>query len=108
MVATIGKNISKNDEAVLSSGIAINATTSTLILAAQAAGVADRILVIVYNEGPRDAWIKFQAASVDNFKKGFIIPKNTSLTILENDDIYTGEISAITSTGTATLYLTTF
>jgi len=104
MAKNIGRNSNVNDTAVLSSGITLNATTSTTILAAD----ITRIKVIVHNDGNNDVWIKFQAASVDNDKKGFIITRRTTRDIMDGNDIYTGEISAIAVTDSPTVYVTDY
>ncbi|MEE9304395.1 MAG: hypothetical protein V3U84_11530 [Thiotrichaceae bacterium] len=108
MAIRIGGNTKTNTDAVLSSGIAINATTSTTILAAQAVGDLPHIKVIMTNDSNRDIWVKFQAASVDNDKKGFLIYGNSTVTLLEGSDIYTGEISAISDIASSTVYLTSY
>jgi len=109
MAKLIGKNSNTNDTATLSSGISVGGTTSTIILATQAASDQPRIKVIVTNDSNFDVWIKLQAASVDNDKKGFLVYRNSTVTIMEDSDIYTGEISAINNiAATATLFITDY
>lgn len=105
MAAIVGSNINSSDTAVLSSGIALNATTSTTILAA---GDDREIRIILTNDGSKDAFIKLQAASVDNDKKGFILYKNTTTDLSDALTNFTGEISGITDTGSTTIFVTSF
>lgn len=103
MVKTIGRNTNRNDTAVLSSAIALNATTSTTIASAD----SSRIFASVSNEGPQTVWIKLQAASVDNDKKGIRLPREGTWE-MPMDNIYTGEISAIADTGTPNIFVTDY
>ena len=105
---SIGKNTSKSDSATLRQGLITNSTTSTTILDVDNFTLPARIKVIIYNAGNKDVWIKFQAASIDNDKKGFVVLKDSVTTILEGSDIYTGEISAISTQGLQTLYITSY
>lgn len=108
MVATNGGNVNKNTEAVLSAEISVGSGTSVTILAAQVTGDAERIEVIITNNDNKDCWIKYQAASVDNDKKGFLVAKKSVVTIMDGQDIYTGEISAIADSGTTKIFVTSF
>lgn len=108
MTATVGTSTNTNTAAILSDAIPLNGMTSTTILAAQAPGDTPRIKVIIQNSGATGAWIKFQAASVDDDKKGVRIPRELFLTVLSGSDIYTGEISAIADAGNPSVYVTWF
>ena len=98
-----------NDEATINDGVGLNATTSTTILAAN----ADRVAVTINNNSStKELWIKLQAASVDNDKKGIflhprVLGEPTSWT-MPADNIYTGEISAIADSGTPNVYVTEY
>lgn len=103
----IGRNRNVNDEADVPSGITINSTTSTVIAAAN----PDRISFRVdNNEADKGAWVKLQAASVDNQKKGIWLKgdKTESAYIMDPDNIYTGEISAIGDSDSFDLYVTEY
>ena len=108
MAKNIGKNSNTNDTATLSAAILVDGITSTKILDALV-GPQPRIKVIVTNNSNFDVWIKLQAASVDNDKKGFLLFKNTTSTIMEDGDTYIGEISAICDiAATANIYVTDY
>ena len=108
MAVLIGKNTDSSDSATLSNGIAINSSTSTLILAALATDAQPHIKIIITNDSNKDVWIKFQPASTDNDKKGFLLYSNTTTVLLEDSGIYRGEISAIADSGSATIFMTSF
>lgn len=103
MTKTVGRNTNRNDTATLSSAIALNASTSTTV------SVADdtRINFTISNNSSQDVWLKFQAASVDNDKKGIFLFKRT-IYEMPTDNIYTGEISAIAENGTPNVFVTDF
>ncbi len=82
--------------------IDVSSSTSTLLLAAN----RGRIYIAISTQ-EQPIWLKLQAASVDNDKKGIFIPRNFTYE-LHPDVIYTGEVSAITDTGTAEVYVTEF
>jgi len=60
------------------------------------------------NDGNQDVWIKFQAASVDNDKKGFILYKGSAADILLAPNMYVGEISGIAANGNSTIHITSY
>jgi hypothetical protein len=103
MTKTIGRNLNVNIEAVLSGAISLNALTSTTIITAN----GNRIFFAITNNGAKNIWLKLQAASVDNDKKGIYIPKQTYWE-MPMDNIYTGEISAISISGTPDIYYTEY
>lgn len=92
------------NDTVSMTSVALNATTSTKIADAAASNTEARISFTVDNPSSQDVWIKFQAASVDNDKKGYFLPKKSSRN-MDTDNIYTGEISAIAVSGTPTIYI---
>ncbi len=104
----ISLTTAQTDEAILiQSAVTVSSTVSTTILSAEVLAEgqrSDRILIIIGVKG-KDVFIKPQAASVDNVKKGIPIPKNGSL-ILEVDGLFTGEISAIAVSRSASVYVT--
>jgi len=108
MTFVIGRNTNRNDTASVPAGIILNATTSTVIAAAN----ADRMFFHVDNNfSDKAVWIKLQAASVDNDDKGiFLNEKEKGVTKWEMppDNIYTGEISAIADDGNPTVYVTEY
>ena len=84
-----------NDEATLSDAITLNATTSTTL--DSGCTTSCRLYFAVINKTNFDVWLKLQAASVDNDKKGIFLPKK-SIWEMTADNIYTGEISGISDT----------
>jgi len=95
MARTVGQNINTNDSAELSDAIALNASTSTTIQAPS----KTRVFWSVSNPESFAIWVKFQAASIDNDKKGIYISGNGYWEMPPGDK-YTGEISAIADTDT--------
>lgn len=97
-----------NDTTIISSAIALNGSTSVKIADAN----PNRIYLYITNNGSsEEAWIKLQATSVDNDKKGIFLNKKA---IYRNDwemtpdNIYTGEVCAIAVTGTPTVFVTEY
>ena len=82
------------DTATLSSGVTLNAATSVKI----ADSFVKRRNFTVSNNSSQDVWIKFQAATVDNDKKGIFLFKRTVYE-MPQDKMYSGEISAIADNG---------
>ena len=104
MARLTGRNINNNSVATLSS-TALNASTSTKICDACSNGC--RFSLIVTNPSSQDVWLKLQAASVDDDKKGIYLPKKSHWE-MQVDNIYVGEISAISDSGSPTIYVTTY
>lgn len=99
MTKVIGRNINVNDTAILSSAIALNASTSVLVQAAN----TNRIFYAISNPENKDIWLKKQSAASDNDKKGIFVPRG-GYWEMPADNIYTGEISAIAVSGTPNVY----
>ena len=95
MSLRVGRTRNTNDEAVLSDAIVLNATTSVTVQTAN----ADRINFTFSNPSSKQVWLKFQAALVDDDKKGIIVFAR-SVYEMPMDNMYTGEISAIAESGT--------
>ena len=104
----VGTSTNTADEASVLDGVTLNTSTSTTILAAQAAGDQPRIKVIVQNGGATAVWIKLQPAADDDDVKGFLLGMSERQVILEGSDIYTGEISAIAAAGAPEVFVTWF
>lgn len=100
---TIGRNINVTDTAFLSESITLNSSTSTTIQAIN----TTRMHIIIFNSSNSPVWIKLQAASVDNDKKGFQLLAKGSWS-MPVDNIYTGEISAIAANNNADIYVTRY
>jgi len=98
MTLLIGENTSTNDEAVLSDAIALNSTTSVVVQSAN----DDRLEFTFSNPSSKQVWLKFQAASVDNDKKGIVVFARTDYEMPRGK--YLGEISAIAESGTPDVY----
>ena len=101
MTKTIERTRNTNDATDVNSGTAINSSTSTTIAVAN----ANRTAITISNIGPNAVWIKEQAASVDNDKKGVKLLKNGTAWNLP-DTFHTGEYSAIADVGSATIFVT--
>lgn len=103
MTRKIGRTRNFNDTAIVSPAISLNSTTSTKI----ADSDENRIFFAIVNDTSRDVWLKLQAAAVDNILKGILLHKN-SYWEMSPDNIYTGEISAISVTGTPDVFVTEY
>lgn len=105
MTKTVGRNTNVNDTAILSDAIALNASTSVTLSAGGT--VLPRVFFAVSNNTNKEVWIKLQAASVDDDKKGIFLPRNSYWEMIA-DSLYTGEISAIANSGTPDVYVTEY
>lgn len=99
-----------NSVASISSAIILNGTTSTKIANAN----SERMYFYVTNNSSvNGVWIKLQAASGDNDKKGiYLAPApavgQCSFWEMPVDNIYTGEISAIAVADSPDVYVTEY
>jgi hypothetical protein len=98
------RTTNSNDSATLTS-VALNTTTSTKIVDACSNGC--KIFVAVSNNSEANVWLKLQAASVDNDKKGIFLPSGCYWESVP-DNIYVGEISAIADDVSGTINITYF
>jgi hypothetical protein len=101
MTLDVAKNISFNTDANIVTVSVDSTTSSTLIAAQDINNDGKRIKVLVCNDGNKLLWVKLQPASTDNDKKGISVLPGTSMKLIGDDDIYTGEISAIFEVGGA-------
>lgn len=110
----IGRNRNTNDEAVVTT-VEVNDTTATILLAAN----DNRIGVVInLNGGTADEeiYIRYFAAAVNNNKQGIIIKRkiigatsiNDATWEMTGDNIYTGEVSAISEEGTFNVHITEY
>ncbi len=90
MAKTIRRNRNEDDTADISSAITLNASTSTTIIAIN----TSRIYFRFDNPSNKNVWLKLQAASVDDDKKGIFVDKGGHWE-MPVDNIYNGEISGI-------------
>jgi len=110
MSQTIGRNINRNETATQAT-IELNSSTATKIADAN---LFRTVLEIYIDPGAGNnmIFIKTQAAGVDNLKQGPWLGKDG--VIYENfwkmatDNIYTGEVSAISNSGTPTVFVTEY
>lgn len=88
----------------ISDAIPLNATTSTKIADAD----DQRSFFSVHNKDTTNGvWIKLQAATVDDGKKGIFLGPGESWT-MPDMAIYIGEVSAIAEAGTPNVYVTEY
>jgi len=108
MTAMVGRNVNSNDTAIINDGVELNTSTSMVIAPAN----PSRIYFHVNNDSSKEAcWIKLQAASIDNDKKGIFLNKKEKPDTrwdMPNDNVYTGEISAIAEKGKPKVYVTEY
>ena len=112
MTKRIGTNVNVNSGATITT-VVVNSTTSTIWSSTNTdpntpPKIPGFTKMTITNEGIRPAYIKLQAASVDNDLKGILIPRNETRDIMLDGDVCTDEISARTSFGIATLHLTVY
>ena len=100
MAKNIGKNTNTTDLSTMPSPISIGSSVSVMLLPAQAPTDQAWIEVNVTPTGTKALWIKLQAASVDNDKKGIRVAAGETKTVVK-DGSYTGEICAIYDSGPA-------
>jgi len=100
---TIGRNINTSDTAKLSAAVALNASTSTKI----ADAYATRIFFAITNNSNKDIFLKLQVATLDNVSNGIVVYRK-SYWEMPVDNIYTGEVSAISDTGTPDVFVTEY
>ena len=108
MPKIIGANINVTDSATVKNIITLNATTSVIISSADKARI---FFNVNNNDGTKGFWIKLQAASVDNIKKGIFIASKTgskSYWEMPSNNIYTGEICAIADIDSPDAYVTEY
>lgn len=83
--------------------VALNSSTSTILKTAS----TDFIGFFVSNGSTEEVWIKLQAASVDNDKKGIYL-RSGAFYEMPLGQKYTGEISAISNSGTPNVDVTVY
>lgn len=103
MARKIGRTRNLNDTSTISAAIALNTSTSTKIVDAN----GNRMFVSITNDSINNIWIKLQAASVDNNKTGIKL-RRRSVWEMPVDNMYTGEISAISEAGTPDVFITEY
>jgi len=107
MAKTIGTNLNFTDISQDDSGVLLNSNTATKIV--DAIALPDQLFtnLTISNPSSQDVWIKFQAATVDNDKKGKILFKRSTY---ERPplDVYHGEISAIAVNGSPTIFVSQY
>jgi len=104
----MGRNRNINDTATMTK-VTINATTATKLVDANSDRISLTITVDndIYPEEYQRIWIRLKAASVDNAKEGDLLAAGESAN-METDNIYTGEISAISDKNDIDIYITEY
>ena len=96
------KNV--NDTAIMSDAISLNNSTSVKLADIN----EDRMFITIHNKhNTARVWLKLQAASIDDDKKGIIISPDDGWT-MPVDNIYIGEISAIAASDSPDVYVTEY
>lgn len=114
MAKTIGRNSNTTDTATVTS-VSVGSSTAVTLVAAN----ADRIAFKVTIDGQtndRTVFIRYYAASDDNTKHGNVLTKKLDedgsffkiMDEMSPDNMYTGEISAISLSGSITVYITEY
>lgn len=102
MVRNVGKNINITDTAAVNAPVSVGGASSVTLATAN----NDRIYIAI-SALTQNIFVKLQAASVDDVKKGIYIPRGFTYE-LPIDNVYIGEISAISTAGTAIVYVTEY
>ncbi len=104
----IGQTTAHTDTAeLITSAISVGNLVSVKILDKEtvAEGQNPIRMLIAINVQNKDTWIKLQPAAMDNDKKGILLQRGETL-ILEVENMYFGEISAIADIATSDVYVT--
>jgi len=102
MALDIGQRRNTNDSSTTTE-ISLNASTSTTV---KAAGI-NFIVFTFSNPSSKKVLLKLQAASVDNLKEGIVVFPKTVYE-MPTGNLYTGEISAISESGTPDIFVTQY
>ena len=100
---TVGRNWNRTDTAFHTS-VLLNAATSTTLVVKN----TERIYLLIQNLSNQPAWLKLQAADIDDLLIGIYIPKSFGIWRMPTDNIYTGEISAIAVNDGPTIHITEY
>lgn len=99
MAKRIGRNRNTVTETSMGT-VSVDSITTAVVVGEN----LERIGLVISNPNNQSCWIKEQAASVDNDKKGYYVIAGGKF-IVPTDNVYTGEVSAIfNSGGSKTLY----
>ena len=90
----IGRNANISNTATTTTP-EVNPTTAVVVFTAS----IDKIKMVVINYNPYGVWLREKAASVDNNKEGYFLPRY-SMAVDIVDNKYSGEVSAISEKGT--------
>ena len=104
---TIGQSTAHTNSAIIYDAVSVGSLASVKILDPEIVSEGQnpqRMGIIVSTLG-KAVFIKFQAAAVDNDKKGIYLGKEATI-VLDVEDMYFGEVSAIAISGTAKVYVT--
>lgn len=114
MTSIRGRNRNANDEATVTT-VEVNDTTASKLVDAN----PDRIHLTINLDGgsaEEEVFVRFYPAADDDLKRGMVIKRkilgatsiNDPRIVMEGDNVYTGEISAISESGTFDLHITEF
>ena len=96
-----GTSRNTTDVIAMSDTVALNATTATALAVAS----RSRIHFEVQNNDASIAiWLKFQAAAVDNDKKGFLLAPG-GFWRMPSNNVYSGALSAVSASGTPDVFV---
>jgi len=104
-----GQLVNQTDDSDIKSAISVGSTASVLLVDAHAETDQPYFAIWIYNDGNQDLWLKPQAASVDNDKKGIPLSAGEYVNIMDFGVNYIGEWSGIMNSGGARdVYVTTW
>jgi hypothetical protein len=108
MARVSGRNKNVNNVANVLDPVTVGSLVSVVVLPAN----PDRMYVQINNNNSvQHCWIKLQPASQDNDKKGIFIHRlggGNDTWEMPTDNIYTGEICAISDNGSSDIYVTEY
>ena len=95
-----GKNINMNDSAT-TDVVSVGSSSAVTLLLADTSPSNPTREVTVTNDGNKALWVRKYPAATDNNKVGVRVPAGESKKVVENSEIYYGEISGIMDSGGA-------
>lgn len=111
MTQTIGRNVNKSDEARVFD-VMLNSNTATTVIGPNKKRI---YLNIDSCDAAGGSFVRLKPASVDNNKQGIYLAKNIAAEApgrtfweMSPDNIYTGEVSAISQSGALKLCITEY
>lgn len=101
MAKRIGKVSNVTDDSTHTTVSVGSSVAVTLLIADPDALLSQEMEVLITNNGNKPLWVRRRAASTDNIKDGRRISPGESRAVVNQGDLFVGEISAIFDSGGA-------